>query len=199
MGTLLALFQKPHHVDYYGRILYELVSTCRRVLECQVQVIPLWRSMWNLLKIPPSPLSLLRQFISDLGWRWDPSPFLVHSPGWRDAAWRSWHLIDCDVHALLHEVRESLRKLMLRQESARRSHLQGAERALTEITKSPWVKHKVSVKLHNAYMTLVTDGLWTEQRRFAAGFRPTPSCAFCSEAWGTVRHVLWECTQWSSL
>eukprot|EP00971_Amphidinium_carterae_P201068 3990145-Amphidinium_carterae.1 len=51
----------------------------------------------------------------------------------------------------------------------------------------------------NSFMTLVTDGLWCEQRRYAAGHRPTPSCAFCNAEWGTVHHVLWICPQWAHL
>eukprot|EP00971_Amphidinium_carterae_P189423 3760095-Amphidinium_carterae.1 len=197
MPVLLALFHKPHQLDYWARVVYEVFAITRRVVECQIQLVPLWSSTWNMLRIPPCPLALLKQYCELLRWRWSSTPFVVYSPDDNVEHYREWNLLSCDVQAFLHEVRSSIRLLMLTEEGKRRKHLEGAGHALPDLTKHGWVKCQVSINLLNAFVTLVTDGLWCEQRRFAAGLRPTPSCMFCSEPWGTVHHVLWTCPQWS--
>eukprot|EP00971_Amphidinium_carterae_P085884 1699057-Amphidinium_carterae.1 len=119
MPTLIALFQKPHQIDYQCRIIYETFATCRRVLECQQQIVPLWCSMWHLLHIPASPLALLRLFVQALGWKWSHTPFTVYSPGWNCESYREWNMLVADEQAFLHEVRAGIRSMLLGGEAGR--------------------------------------------------------------------------------
>ena len=152
------------------------------------------------------------QLLDRLG---DPSELYLWTEGsWLRGTFGSWGLVSVragsgKLRALsvasrpprskrsMHMLREAIRNVIVKRAENQRTHMQGL--AGVDRRRTARYTWKEGHHLRPWVVMLVTDAVWTQRKRFLAGFVPSPECPYCRGKEEDLRHLLYECPRWEQI
>ena len=185
-----ALVFRPHRLSPWGALVYNHVTYCVRALhQRQSELVDATRDLPSRLRAR-GPVQVMFTFLAQCGF--------IRGDGWvvTDPSVQDFNLVDCDIRAFAHSLRQGIRRALIALATKRRPNLRGSH--LIDIDRTV----KIFRRKHHTHLselvTLVSDGLWQGQRRFHAGKRPSQGCPHCGNDCEDTVHVLWHCPKWQS-
>jgi len=110
-------------------------------------------------------------------------------------------LLQAELGAWQHALRQSFRSAAWRQAAARRTNLQGIEFGINwDATMALMEGGRSGAKKENMLRTILADGVWTQDRKYRANMCATAACPHCGQ--GVVEdhvHLWWQCQAWSHI
>ena len=191
---LLCLFVMPAHLlDPQIKAFYEHFSHIARALrEGGEELRRRWRESraWDLRVKPKGPRHTFNIYASLFEIRESED-----AKTWQTAE-ASVDLLKDDTRKIGHFLRNCGRTQLQKQAERLRRNVAG----LSQLLLDPTVKIARCKRhpLKRFVIAMITDGIWTQQRRFRAGFASSGDCPWCRQATETLRHLWYECPHWKA-
>ena len=105
--------------------------------------------------------------------------------------------------AILHRVRDGLRRREWVKASNRRTDMRGIEEMDYERSALLWRKKKLERHLQRLLELVLSGAVWTLERKFRhtnGALAESPICTFCQTGEEeTIEHLYWRCPRWSDI
>eukprot|EP00971_Amphidinium_carterae_P326333 6457040-Amphidinium_carterae.2 len=129
--------------------------------------------------------------------------FFLTRLGGEELDYVTWRLGGLDVS--LRDTKMSWRKALdsacrqylISTAVKRRKHLEGGGELDLDLLRT--AIHAEARYHDSCLVSLVTDGVWTPSRKYAANLAQSAACSHCGEAHADIGHILHDCPQWVHL
>ena len=138
---------------------------------------------------PRGPVGVWGEYLVRLGVEQQGNAW-KHIPTGDESAWRS-----SEWGKVTHFLRNAIRWRLLERAARKRGHFEGAPDSDIGVT-TKIIRDRTTTHQGELY-ALLSDGIWTQRRRAAAGWVEQATCPFCD--WGVeenLEHPIHECPAW---
>jgi len=196
---VFTLFTRGHRIDAWQALLYTRLVTWHRMVNSRPDLQEAFCAAWVLRderhRIPAGPVQMIAADLVSLGWAWvEPMVVFDHEGCVVDI--RQIHKLEWS-----HRIRDALRRCAWRTAAQRRRDMVGIEDGIDRGASLQLLDATdLDVAAKGKLRTILSGGVWTQERASRAYRHTSAVCPFCSTGEEEDHeHLWWRCPTWSHI
>jgi hypothetical protein len=186
---------KGHLLDPEAAVIFFSVMSLWRLVRDE-RALKLWRDAWGIVARAAQvrilgPVTALMRRMLELQWTSEDGLNFIMDDG------NEFNLTSVAKTRLQHQVRDGIRRMMMRRAALRRRDYRGAE---CNVDVKATMANITDVKepCRKSLLNVVAGAVITQRVRWLGSLTDSELCPFCEVEAEDVEHLLWRCSAWVS-